>query len=150
MDSNYEFILTKYEFPEILDDVFEDSLLYLELFSSKSTCAYDIHTDEVRLIRKFRRQVDTLIEQELNVLAVQICTNGIRPLVALAQCIQKIETDLQESGPCSTKVIFGSLGIEGRVKIMSNRPACQQYEDFLLNECQRFLKEECFFLENEY
>lgn len=143
MVEKYELVTSEYEFPSSLSDSLGNCILYLEFFASKSVCAYDIHTDKVKLIRKLRKKLDQLVKQELAVMEVEILNKDTRLLVALDNCSQKLETLFQQANTLGNHVVFGSIGIDGVAQTKANNDVYQHYEEVLVEEYKRlFLRKQ--------
>ena len=141
MVKKYELVISEYEFPTSLSDSLGNCILYLEFFASKSVCAYDIHTDKVKLIRKLRKKLDQLVKQELVVMETEILNKDIRLLIAIDSCSQKLEALFQETDTLGNDVVFGSIGIDGVAQTKANDESYQQHEQALVEDYQRlFLK----------
>lgn len=141
MIQKYELVTSEYDFPSSLSDSLGNCILYLEFFAAKSVCAYDIHTDKVRLVRKLRKKLDQLVKQELAVMETEILNNGSRLLIALDHCSQKLEALFQEENILGNQVVFGSIGIDGVAQTNANDDVYQHHEQVLVEEYQRlFLK----------
>lgn len=143
MVEKYELVTSEYEFPSSLSDSLGKCIFYLEFFASKSVCAYDIHTDKVKLIRKLRKKLDQLVQQELAVMETEILNKDTRLLIALDNCSQKIEALFKKIDVLGSHVVFGSTGIDGVAQTQANDDVYQHYEQVLVEEYQRlFLKKQ--------
>jgi len=141
MEKNVELVTSEYKFPVALNASLGDCILYLEFFASKSVCAYDIHTNKVRLVRKLRKKLDQLVQQELALMETKILNEDIRYLSALDNCSQRLEALLQEPHTLGNKVFFGSMGIDGVVQTKANDQLYQEYEQVLVEDYQRLFLE---------
>lgn len=90
MDINVELVISEYEFPVTLNDSLGKCMLYLEFFASKSVCAYDIETDQVKLIRKLRKKLDQVVKKELLSMESEILTKNIRILGYMEHPCEKV------------------------------------------------------------
>lgn len=143
MSQKYELVNSEYDFPSSLSDSLGNCILYLEFFAVKSVCAYDVHTDKVKLVRKLRNKLDQSVKQELAVMETDILNKDIRLLIALDNCSQRLEASFQEENILGNQVVFGSISIDGVAQTNANDDVYQSHEQALVEEYQRlFLKQQ--------
>ncbi|EMF0283233.1 hypothetical protein KGD04_002520 [Enterococcus hirae] len=141
MNPPIELVSAEYEFPKGVHDALGHCLLYLEFFASKSVCAYDIQTGEVKLIRKIRKKLDQVVHQELLSMEIEILQQNSRILPAVDHCSQRLETLLQKTNPLGENVRFGSIGIDGIAQTNADDALYLQEEQAIVERYrQLFLK----------
>uniref|UniRef100_UPI00359CA586 hypothetical protein n=1 Tax=Enterococcus faecalis TaxID=1351 RepID=UPI00359CA586 len=141
MKKNVELVVAEYEFPPTLNDSLGNCILYIEFFAFKSVCAYDIHTGQVRLVRKLRKKLDQVVHQELTSMETDILNKGTRILNALDSCLQRLEALFQETNTLGNAVRFGSIGFDGIVQAKANDLIYKQHEQVLVETYQRLFLE---------
>lgn len=144
LNKQYELVQTLYPVSQNEESLFSSLTLWIECFAEKRYCAYDLHTDQIRLIRKERRVFEQLVKTILQKLAVQEMdpTLTIKPLVLLSQILDDLEKRLKETYPENSSIEFGNFGIEGAIQLAEVNAVQRKHSQVILQSVWANLMEE--------
>lgn len=129
MSEEYELIFVSYNSLESDDIIFDNTTFIIELMAKKKFCAYQRLSGDCKLRKKQQRELDSLVNERLELLGKALDEKKARPLILLDETLEQLEKALKERYTPESGIEFLGLNIEGVINIATDEEAMSRHHD---------------------